>query len=400
VLRDNYLQTQAISVTHQLGAHLLDRMARFMRTLQKSRRLDRQIESLPDDEELAERMSRRIGFTRPELAVLLAYAKIDLYEELLRSDLPDDPALGGDLVRYFPGPLREKFAPEIAGHRLRREIVATLVTNEIINRAGIAFAHEVADRTGMPAGEIARAFLVSREVFDLPALWRQVEALDNGAPAVLQAALLVECGRLIERETVWFVRSGESLSEIDERILVYRDGVARLTAELDRLITESDRKLLEDRTRELVDQGAPRELAIRVAAFPLLAPACDIVRLARLTGASVEAVGAIFFSIGWRFGFDWLRRAAGRLPTDSAWEKLAINAIVDDLIANQTALARNVLEAAGAEHSQLSAIDRWAESRRPQVSRTEQLLAELQAASNPSLAMLAVANRQLRSMTS
>jgi glutamate dehydrogenase len=398
VLRDNYLQTQAISVTHYLGAHLLDRMARFMRTLQKKRRLDRRIEGLPDDEDLAERMSRRIGFARSELAVLLSYAKIDLYEDLLDSDLPDDASMNGDLERYFPAPLRERYGERIAGHRLRREIIATVVTNEIINRAGIAFAHEVIERTGMPAPQVARAFVVSREVFDLPSVWRDVEALDSRVPASLQASMLVECGRLIERETVWFVGSGESLDDIEKRIEAYREGVRLLESELYRLVTEGDRKLLEERVRELTEAQVPDPLARRVASFALLAPACDIVRLARESGAAVTSVGEIFFAIGARFGFDWLRRAAGRLPADSAWDKLAINAIVDDLVANQTELTRRVLAVAEEGQPGGTAIERWAEDRRPLVLRTEQLVVELQSASNPSLAMLAVANRQLKGM--
>jgi glutamate dehydrogenase len=398
VLRDNYLQTQAISVTHHLGAHLLDRMARFMRTLQKKRRLDRRIERLPDDEDLAERLSRRIGFARSEVAVLLSYAKIDLYQELVGSDLPNDASMNGDLERYFPAPLVERYGERIRSHRLRREIIATMVTNEIINRAGIAFAHEVMERTGMPAPDIARAFVVSREVFDLPTVWREIEALDSQVPASLQAMMLVECGRLIERETVWFVRSGESLGDIQARVAAYREGVRQLESELDWLITDVDLKLLEDGTRELTEARVPQSLARRVASFALLAPACDIVRLAHESGAPVASVGAIFFAIGARFGFDWLRRAAGRLPADSAWDKRAINAIVDDLIGNQTELTRGVLVASGSGEPGVAAIDCWAEGRRPLVLRTEQLLAELQSSANPSLAMLAVANRQLKSM--
>ncbi|MGH9363387.1 MAG: NAD-glutamate dehydrogenase domain-containing protein, partial [Thermoanaerobaculia bacterium] len=207
VLRDNYLQTQALTVSHSLGARLLDRLGRFMRALEKAGRLDRRIEYLPDDETLALRLSQGIGLTRPELAVLLSYAKIALYDELLPSTLPDDPYLREDLALYFPTPLRSRFAAEIGRHRLRREIIATAVTNSMVNRVGVAFVHEVRERTGMGAPEVARAYVVAREVFAMRALWRDIEALDNVAPAAVQATMLAECGRSVERGATWFLRT-------------------------------------------------------------------------------------------------------------------------------------------------------------------------------------------------
>ena len=398
VLRDNYLQTQAISVTHQLGAHLLDRVARFMRELERRRRLDRRFENLPDDDLLAERLAQGVGFTRPEVAVLLSYAKLDLAAELLGSDLPDDPSVDGDLKRYFPRQIRKLYGGRVPRHRLRREIAATLLTNEIINRGGIAFVHEVRERTGATAAEVARAFMVGREVFDLPETWAAIEALDGRAPSTLQASMLADCGRLIERETVWFLRSGESLDDVDACIAAYRERVKELYGRLDRLITEADRRMLEQRARGLAEQGAPPALARRIASLPLLAPAADIVRVARQRSVGVLSVGGIHFAVGSRFGFDWLRRAAGRLPTDSAWDKQAINAIVDDLSGHQTELTKRVLESARGRKVDLDLIESWGEARRARVARTEQLLAELQSVATPSLAMLAVANRQLKSL--
>ncbi|HMB75769.1 MAG TPA: NAD-glutamate dehydrogenase domain-containing protein, partial [Kiloniellaceae bacterium] len=201
-LRDNYLQSQAITVTNQLGAHLLDRFGRFMRALEKDGKLNRQIEFLPDDEIVLERIKQGIGLTRPEIAVLLSYSKIVLYDDLLASDLPDDPYFMTGLSDYFPRPLRTKYAVQIAEHRLRREIITTVVTNDLVNRVGINFVHEVREKTGMLPNEIARAYVVSREIFGVRDLWAAIEALDNKVPALLQSRMLVECGRLVERSTV------------------------------------------------------------------------------------------------------------------------------------------------------------------------------------------------------
>ena len=307
--------------------------------------------------------------------------------------------MAGELRRYFPAPIRERFAAAIPGHRLRREIVATGLTNSIVNRVGIAFVHEVKERTGMPPDEVARAYVVSREVFDARGLWDAIEALDNRVPAALQAAMLAECGRMLERATVWFLRTPEPLGEIGPRIDEFHGGVARIGAEIERLSTEAEVKLIEERARAMTEQGAPRELALRIAALPAMAPACDIVRLARSGDWPDPEVARIYFVIGSRFGFNWLRRAALRLPTDSAWDKLAVNAIVDDLYGHQTRLAGAVLASAGGGELRPRLIDAWAEGRRPLVARTDQLLAELQAVANPTLAMLAVANRQLKSLS-
>ncbi len=398
VLRDNYLQTQAITVTAALGAHLLDRTARYMRSLEKAGRLDRAIEYLPDDETIIERLNKKIGLTRPEVAVLLSYAKITLYDELLSSDLPDDPYMGQDLVRYFPQPLRRKYSQQIMRHRLHREIIATVVTNGIVNRVGITFVHECREKTGMSAADVARAYAISREILAMRDLFAAIERLDNMVPAAVQAAMLTECGRLIERTTVWFLRLGAHPLNIEAEAQAYGAGVGQLAANLPELLAETDRQYLEERVADYVRQGVPDDVARRVAGLALLVPACDIVRIAGGAALPVLEVGRAYFAIGARFGFDWLRRAAGHLPSDNAWDKLAVTAIVDDLYGHQSELTARVVNGITEPGAADGMIDRWAEARRPLVARTEQLLTELQTTGTPDLAMLAVANRQLRSM--
>ena len=305
----------------------------------------------------------------------------------------------GELERYFPTAVQERFAEAIPEHRLRREIVATVLTNSIVNRVGIAFMHEVRERTGMPTADTVRSYVVAREVFGLRELWAEIEALDNQAPASLQATMLVECGRTLERATVWFLRLPDGLSDIGTRIDEYRDGVAEIASGLNELTTKTEAELIEERASSFHELGAPMETARRVALLQSLAPACDIVRLARSGEWPGRPVAQIYFAIGARFGFNWLRRAALRLPTDSAWDKLAVNAIVDDLYGHQSELVRNVLANAGDRDLGPAEIEAWIDERRPMVARTEQLIAELQSIANPSLSMLAVANRQLKSMS-
>ncbi|MEX0922241.1 MAG: NAD-glutamate dehydrogenase [Rhodovibrionaceae bacterium] len=409
VLRDNYLQTQSITVTQTLGHHLLDRLGRFMRSLEKAGQLDRSIEFLPDDETVTERFKQGIGLARAEISVLLSYAKLVLYAELLASDLPDDGYLKQDLVDYFPTPLRKTYEKAIAGHRLRREITATSITNEIVNRMGIAFVHEVGEKTGMPSDEIARSYIVAREVFGLQELWDGIEALDNKVPAETQSAMLIECGRQLERAAVWLLRNCSHPIAIASEISNYGAGVAELTRNISGYLSEAGDNLLKEKAASYKDSGVPEKLALRVATLSHLAPSLDVVRIANLTALPVEDAGKTYFRVGERFGFDWLRRAAGHLPSDNAWDKLAITAIVDDLFGYQSDLVLNVLYDAkaksiaggkkGARRAPPDAmIDLWAEDRIPLVHRSDQLVSELRAAGTPDLSMLAVANRQLKSM--
>jgi glutamate dehydrogenase len=398
VLRDNYLQNQSISVTERIGAHLLDRSARFMRALERQGKLNRSIEFLPDDETILERRKAGTGLTRPEIAVLMSYAKIVLYEELLASDLPDDPYLAADLRTYFPEQLRQRYPRQIENHRLRREIIATSVTNSIVNRCGMTFVHETREKTGMPSHEVARAYMAAREVFGLREVWSGVEALDTIVPADTQAEMLTEAGRLIERATSWFLRTCNQPIDIQAVTGAYTDGVATVAGRLNQLLAKSDLQERDRRARHYQQQGAGEELALRVASLRLLPPALDICRIAGALGMEVGSVAETFFAVGQRFGFDWLRQAANQLPTDDAWDKLAVGAIIDDFYGHQSDLTTRVLESHDNDGAGPEAVDAWARDRQALVARTEQLVQELRSAGTPDLAMLAVANRQLKSM--
>ena len=398
VLRDNYLQTQALSVTQVISAHLLERLARFVKELERGGRLDRALEFLPDDETVASRARQGLGLARPELSVLLSYSKMALYEEILPSDLPDDPHLQEDLKLYFPTPLRKKYAKAIGAHRLSREIIATAVTNSIVNRAGITFVHEVKEKTGLSAAEAARAYVVTREVFALRELWAAIEALDNRVPATLQAQMLLECGRLVQRSTVWFLTECRQPLDIGGQVKAYCARVRELSGQLGEMIPEAERVHLRHQTSALAAKGVPEELAQRISSLGWMLPLLDIVRISRGAPVTLPEVGKTYFAIGARFGFDWLRRAAAGLPTDKVWDKLAVTAIMDDLFSQQGELTARVLAGVRKGGDAGRAVDAWVEERRPLVTRTEQLLAELKSVGTPDLAMLAVANRQLKSM--
>ncbi len=399
VLRDNYLQTQSLTISQKLGVHLLDRFARFIRRMEKSGRLDRAIEFLPADDELTERSARGAGLTRPELSVLLSYAKMELYDELLASDLPDDEALIPVLENYFPTPLRERFAGHMRTHRLHREIIATVVTNEMVNRSGIGFVHEVREKTGHEAADIARAYEITKAVFGLEALWSEIEALDNKIPAALQADLLADCGRLTERGTVWFLRNASIPLDIEKEIAAFQPGVSEVMNHLNDLVGESQQQALRERAGRFEERRAPADLAARIARFPALPAALDVVQLAAKGGYPVASVARLHASIASHFGFDWLRRSAGLLPSDSAWDKLAVTALLEDLEAEHVSLSRSILAMPDRPDDAHDAIAVWSQTRGPLIARTEQMLAELQATpGHVDFQMLAVAARRIKAM--
>ncbi|HYD31762.1 MAG TPA: NAD-glutamate dehydrogenase domain-containing protein, partial [Azospirillaceae bacterium] len=392
VLADNYLQTQALTVAQAPGEAGLENCARFMRALEKAGRLNRAVERLPDDEDLARRAHLRLGLTRPELAVLLAYAKITLYADLLASDLPDDPKMAEDLIRYFPEPLRRDFRDPILRHRLRREIIGTVAANGIVNRVGPTFVKEMIEKTGRGPGDIARAYMVVRDAFDLRALWRGIQDLDTVAPAEAQTTMLLDTIHLMERAVAWFLTYGPQPLDLTAESEAYRPGVEALAAHLDSVLEAEERERFEVRAVMLASQGVPDGLARRVAALPLLAAALDISRTAKLRNCPVPDVARIHFTLGQRFGLEWLRDKARGVKAENHWQKQAVTAILDDLYALQSQLAGRVLETGN------GSVDGWLASRRVAVERVEQLLAELKTVAAVDLSMLAVANRQLRGL--
>jgi glutamate dehydrogenase len=326
--------------------------------------------------------------------VLLAYSKMTLYEELLPSDLPDDAQLVDDLIHYFPAGLNKAIADAIPRHRLRREIIATVVTNSLVNRAGSTFVHVMKEKTGMPASDIARAYAICRGVFDLRVLWTDIQALDTQVPAAQQYEMLDATIRLAEVGTLWCLRNLAPPLDIAANIATFRPGIAELKEGIDALVTDGALGAVTARVEKLTKDGVPDELARRVARLDLLAPGLDIVRLAKATGRPMAEVGRVYFNAGRRFHIDWLRTATSGVNLDSHWDRLALAAIIEDLYGHQRDLAASVLQQAnGAD------IDAWVAARPQPVQRVESLIADLRQLGGLDLAKLAVANRELRSLS-
>lgn len=398
VLRDNYLQTQAISVSQGVGGRLTDRLGRFMRGLEKRGILDRKIERLPDEEGLADRVRRGHGFSRPELATLLSYAKNALYSDLLASTLPEDPATEVLLVEYFPDKLKERYGSAIRRHQLRREIIATALTNELINRMGITFVHEACEATGLMPPAVASAYLVARDVLGMAAIWREVEALDGRVHGSVQAAMLADCGRCMNNFVTWLLRFHGYGQPLDVEINTYRGAFQELFPELYQLASQGEREEIDARVKERKGQGVPDHLALGISLMPLFAPLGDVVQLSFDTQRSVGETASVYFRVGERFGITWLRSLARRLPTERAWDRQAVAAVLNELYATQRSLVEVILRSNAGHMASQVAIDTWCSKRQALVDRNAQLVAELQATVAPNFAMLAVANGQLKTL--
>jgi glutamate dehydrogenase len=392
VLRDNYLQGEALSVAEARGVAALDRQVRLIRELERAGRLDRALEFLPDDETLAQRVAQRRGLVRPELAVLLAYTKMTLYDELLSSDLPRSADVAGALASYFPAVLRERLGSRIAAHPLAAEIAATVVANDLVNRAGLTFVSDMRARTGRTAPEIASAYLIVREIFGLARLWAEIEALDNRVVAPIQIGMLLDVAALVEHAAVWLLHNRRV--EIGRETARFAPAAAELTAALASLLPPGERAVVAERRARLIAAGVPEALAAEIGALPFRAAAVEITALAERAGQTVAQAARVYFGAGARFALDELRAAARRLPAETPWQKLAVEAMIDEVYGLQADLASRILTSRVAANPDPLAA--WTNEHEAALMPAAALATELRAATTPDLAMLVVASRQLR----
>jgi len=402
VLRDNYFQTQVLSVTHARGAQLLDEQARYIRHLSNAGRLNRKIEFLPFDEQIAERKAAEggtaSGLTVPELAVLLAYDKMALFEALLASDVPEDPYIRTALERYFPQPLRERFPQHIARHPLHREIIATHVANSMVNRVGPTFAFRLQEETGAALPDVVRAYIATREVFGMVPLWQGIEALDNQVADATQTAMILEGLRLIQRGSLWFLRHREHLRDLAETLGRFAASVEQLAGSLHAVVAPQYRAELEMVSARYLGLGVPPALVARVACLDELYSALDIVEVAATLGRPVDLVARVYFALGGLLDLHWMGHQISILPTDTHWQGLARTALRDDLSSQARTLCADALRESPAVDEVAALVAAWQAKRGFQLERCRLLWAEIRASSAPDMPMLSVALRELRGL--
>jgi len=404
VLVHNYDQTLAVSLQESTAGYDVDAHTRFMNRLESEGKLDRKVEGLPTQLQMTELAAARLGLTRPELAVLTAYGKLELDAEIVAGKAPDDPFFEETLVRYFPRPLAV-YGDEMNRHRLRREIISTILSNEIVNLCGATFGARLKQSAECDTDALVTAFEAARRVFRLDEAWDQVSALDLKIPAAAQLALYGEIQTVLRRQTFWLARRARNaLGGVQALIDAYRPAADALRTQGATVLSSFGKDRYEERALAFIEAGAPEDLARAVAMLRPLTATSDIGDLANAAGWDAPSMARLYHQVGLAFGFDRLRQAAGSLVTNDHFERLAVRRLIEDLMAEQSALAGAVArksEAAdGADETRAAAAVReWIGPRSGVVDQVRRTIDEIdQGGQGWSFAKLTIANVALRDL--
>ena len=399
VLRDNYLQSQAISLMQAKAPERLGEHAHFIRSLERDGLLDRALEYLPTAEDIEDRRRSSQGLVRPELAIMVSYAKIALNTQLSQSDVPEDPYLSQELNRYFPARLTNKYGEVLGSHRLRREIIVTATTNSIVNRMGPTFVARTQQDTGADAATVARAYSIARESFEVRELWAAIEALDNAVASAVQYDMMHVTVALIRQASYWLIQRHRATLGIEQQVARLRPGVRALARAPLQWLQGVDRVAFETRTNQLTAAGVPAELARRIAACDALHSAPDIVELAESRGITVEAAARAYFGIGAHFALDWLRGSIEDLDTEGHWHAVARGSLRESLFELHRNLAQGVLERTR-ESEPDKAVAQWLEQHRAAAEHARSVINDLRSqSSDVDFASLSVALQAVRRVT-
>jgi glutamate dehydrogenase len=391
VLANNRAQTLALMIARTQGLPMVNVHARYLDLLEHEGWLDRALEYLPTDKQIAERQSSGSGLRAPEFAVMIAYTKNANVTEILKTDLPDDPVLHGDLVDYFPTPLRERYRDHIMRHRLRREIATTELTNQMVNLSGISYDHRMTEDTGASVTDVARAWLVAREVLDFPSWWNEIGEIE-GMPLDDWLGLYLDCRRTAERCSLWFLRHRRPPVDIAHEVNHFREPVRALAAELAGCLRGPIRDAANALVQGRIEQGVPADLAARSAVWRLLHTTFDVIEVAQRKVVEPLLAAQRYWEIFERLELLWLWDGIGALPRSDRWQTQARSALRDDLLTALADLTENVLASPG------RTVDAWWGSNERSIQRAMSQLTQIRRGDGFDITNLSVALRQLRNL--
>ena len=400
VLVDNYRQNQALSLMESMSAQRLGSFTHFIQTLESEGLLDRAIEFLPSDAELAERKAKGQGLTRPELSVLLSYDKIVIFNQLLESDVPEDPFLSKELQRYFPKPLQEKYADYMLSHRLRREIIATAVTNSLVNRMGSTFLLRMQEDTGETPSQIAKAYTIIRESMQAREIWAEIDALDHKIGENVQLEALAGIWHLQRNLTRWLIALPGLLLDIARMVQRYQEPFSTLLQSLPAALTASDKSAFQAEFSRLSKLGMSDRLAHFLAALPYLNSAMDIIELSLLEMQPVMAVAQAHFALSDALHINWLMENVELLPVTGRWQAQARGVLRDELQAQQRQLVSTVLATASAGKSPADWVSSWLSRDDAALKYTLGMFTDMRSLSEMDFPTLSVAVRRLAQIAS
>ncbi len=399
VLRNNYLQTQAISLLEANAGERINEHAYMIRLLERRGILDRALEFLPSDEEIELRGKSGRGLTRPELAVLLSYGKMLLYSDMIGSNVPEDEYLGKELISYFPSPLQRRYKDLMGEHRLSREIISTLITNSMVNRMGPVFAYRTQDETGSDLASVARAYAIAREVFDIRSLWAGIESLDNQVHANAQYSMMNRTSRLLKHGTHWFLDRPALVSDIAESVKRFGPATMELTLSMSEQLRGRELQRFTEAASLYREIGIPEATAQRMASLNAMHSSLDIVEVSQLTSETPSRVAQSYFILGEEMGLDWLRHQVERLSVSGRWQAMARNSMRENLYFLQGQLTRQVIDEGGRRRSPESAFGSWTETRTERLTHVREIIGEMRALGSMDFPTLSVAIQEVRRLT-
>ncbi|MDT5351092.1 MAG: glutamate dehydrogenase, partial [Mycobacterium sp.] len=397
VLADNVDQNDLMGTSRANAASLLPVHADQIRYLAAERGLNRELEALPSEKEIQRRNEAGMGLTSPELATLMAHVKLALKEDVLATELPDQDVIASRLPHYFPRPLRERFTPEIRSHQLRREIVTTMLINDLVDNAGISYAFRITEDVGVLSIDGVRTWVATDAIFGVSHLWRRIQSANM--PVALSDRLTLDTRRLIDRAGRWLLNYRPQPLAVGAEINRFAAKVRALTPQMSNWLRGDDKAIVEKEAAEFTAQGAPDDLAYRVAAGLYRYSLLDIIDIADITEMEPTEVADTYFALMDRLGTDGLLTAVSELPRNDRWHSLARLAIRDDIYASLRSLCFDVLAVGEPEENGEQKIAEWEHTSASRVERARRTLTEIYESGDKDLATLSVAARQIRRMT-
>ncbi|OKH64771.1 NAD-glutamate dehydrogenase [Mycobacterium sp. SWH-M1] len=400
VLVDNESQNDLMGTSRANAASMLSVHARMIKDFVDERGLNRELEALPSEKEIRRRAEAGIGLTSPELATLMAHVKLALKDDLLAGDLPDQEVFASRLPSYFPTTLRERFATEIRSHQLRREIVATMLVNDVVDTAGISFAYRVAEDVGVSSVDAVRSFVAVDAIFGVGQVWRRIRAAGvDGVSVAVNDRMTLDLRRLIDRAARWLLNYRPQPLAVGAEINRFADKVSALTPQMSEWLRGDDRAIVMKEAGEFSGQGVSEELAFQVATGLYQFSLLDVIDVADIVDRDPAEVADTYFALMDHLGTDGLLTAVSRLSRDDRWHSLARLAIRDDIYGSLRALSFDVLAVGEPEENGEEKIAEWEMTNNNRVTRARRTLTELYESGEHDLATLSVAARQIRSMT-
>jgi len=396
VLHNNYEQAQAISLAHSHAIRSLDEYIRLTDRLEADGKLDRGLEFIPPSEQLFERKTKGLGLTRPELSVLISYVKMELKEALIDSWITSDEYLSKEVMSAFPQRLIAEYAEQINQHRLRKEIIATQVANGMVNTMGITFVERLMQMGGSACAEVAAAYVIARDVFDIPQRWRDIEALDNQVSSDIQQLMMAEMIRLMRRATYWFMRQQRMQQNTAEAVEKFGPAVREISGQLQQFLEGKHLERWQEQYSELVAMGAPAALADIVAASDSLYALLGVIEASEQTGTAPDQVARIHFGLSDRLNLHWFDHQIKLLDTSNHWETMARDGFREDLTRHQQSITISVLRTdEDAELDMDARMTSWLSENEVLLNRWNGLLQDIRNSDQQDYAIFTVATRGL-----